>query len=311
MFMRMYSALALLESVYGPVDTHGFPRALPPQEAGRCANGDGCYLWTDAFAVLAFTTISDTLERDDLKFGDPARYRRAADALVEAVHEGLGKPCSASALDAMRPDGRSPTGFVGLRIGKLRSAAQTDVGMSFDGQYRHYMDKWLLALVRAGRADEAVAIAKVVFPCFFDPGRQGDGRDGGILWKLSEIGLLRNALIDYAIFDGFVDGYPRTTPLARVARYALDPRHLSLHFRLYGALLGARVASSCARGRALASVADMKSLLALSLEQEAEAEAGDEPCEHSSINRVMLAACCVATPGSSFGRRAGEPLVKL
>jgi hypothetical protein len=189
---RMSDALRLLDSVYSPVSAPDFPRPLPTRDSGKCANGDRRYLWTDAFAVIAYTSFADALERaeamDSSEFEcAPERYRRAANLLIDAVHAGLGAPRSASAPDAMRADesGISPTGFVGLRIGKLHSAAQTDAGMALDGQYWHYIDKWLLALVRAGRADDAAAIAKVAFPPFFDAGPAGDGRGGGIRWKLS------------------------------------------------------------------------------------------------------------------------------
>lgn len=182
-------ALELLEGVYGRVDAPGFPRALPEHEAGSCANGDRRYLWTDAFAVLALVSIADALEGQTSgapsEFGPPETYRRAADALIEAVHTGLGRPRSPSPADAMRPDSRSPTGFAGLRVGKPQSAPRTDAGMALDGQYWHYLDKWLLALVRADRADEAAAIGKVAFERFFDRGPTKDGRAGGIRWKLS------------------------------------------------------------------------------------------------------------------------------
>lgn len=50
-------------------------------------------------------------------------------------------------------------------------------------------------------------------------------------------------------------------------------------------------------------------LLPKAIECERCAAAAGE-CEHSSINRVMLAACCVATPGA-FAPLAGEPLVRV
>jgi hypothetical protein len=85
----------------------------------------------------------------------------------------------------MQTDSSSPTGYVGLRIGKVQSRKTTDYGMHYDGQYWHYVDKWLLALARAGRAEEGIRIAKSCFPHFFDAGARGDGWDGGIRWKLS------------------------------------------------------------------------------------------------------------------------------
>lgn len=352
--------------MYGPIDGASFPAPLPPREAGACANGDRRYLWTDAFAVLALATIADNLDGapPGSPLGEPARFRCAAGALVNAVHAGLGAPRSPAAADAMRADPRSPTGHVGLRIGKVSSAPRTDVGMALDGQYFHYLDKWLLALVRAGRADDAAAIAKAAFPPFFDAGPHGDGRGGGVRWKLSadasaplglaharatddtlgarivlglvehhrsraapslraELALLDAALRGYvpratddplgwglqAFFDGFVRGQPRARALAALAPRALDARHFALPFRLYGALLGARVALMRPAGAPLARAADVERLMDAGLERERRAAAADGQ-EHTSINRVMLAACCIATPGA-FAPRDGEPLVEF
>ena len=72
----------------------------------------------------------------------------------------------------MTPSFDSPTGFVGLRIGKETSRPVTDYGMRYDGQHWHYIDKWLWALQRAGRGEEAIAIAQTCFPYFFDSARK-------------------------------------------------------------------------------------------------------------------------------------------
>ena len=56
----------------------------------------------------------------------------------------------------------------------------TDYGMRYDGQYWHYVDKWLLALARTDHVDEGVRIAKSCFPYFFS-----SSSGGGIRWKLS------------------------------------------------------------------------------------------------------------------------------
>lgn len=368
-------SLMLLESVYGPIDDPGFPRPLPEREAGTCANGDRRYLWTDALAVLTLTSIADALERMaqpdspvPSQYGGPERYRRAADALISAVHNGLGTPRSSSAADAMRSDDRSPTGFVGLRIGKPHSSSQTDPGAGLDGQYWHFVDKWLLALVRAGHADDAAAIGKVVFEDFFDKGPTGDGQAGGIRWKLAvdataprefeqtypnddtlvaliiynllehhrsegaqslreEVDLLHAAMRGYetdvtsdalgwgfqTIYNCYLKSHPWNTLLNLTGPAALDMRHLvELPFRLYGAILGARVAATC--GQPVANVAAVEALLACGLEHERRA-AREKPgakrdAEHSALSRVMLAACCVATPGA-FAPQDGEPLLEL
>lgn len=391
------SAELLLQSVYGPVTSPSFPLPMPPQEAGLCADGyQRRYLWTDAFGVMAYTSLAEyyydnkksqshTCRVQQQQEQQARNYQQAADKLIQVVHECLGRPRSNRPEDAMRPitsDGNDhpdksssscPTGttteqnYVGLRIGKENSRKVTDHGMKYDGMYWHYMDKWLLALCRAGHVTTAVNIAKTVFPFFFDAGPHGDGKHGGIRWKLSvnaatpppslerahasddalvalivfsllqaqlerqydetviqqhnlhnEIRLLRNSLESYrpsvtddplgwgleALFDQYLEGHPRQAALASLATSALAPYHLSLPFRLYGAILGARLA-----GDSVASPKLVRELLQQSLAHEKQAEArGFE--EHSSINRVMLA-MCLLSPGGVLDRRPEDPLVRL
>jgi hypothetical protein len=244
-----------------------------------------------------------------------------------------------------------------LRIGKVSSRRVTDYGMRFDGMYWHYVDKWLLALARAGRAGEGIRLARSCFPRFFDRGGGGDGRQGGIRWKLSvdaspapgleragpgddtlvalivfcilegqrtpdmpslreEIRLLQNALVGYrprvtddplgwgleAVYDQFLEGHPRRAALRAAHSRALHPSHLSLPFRLYGAMIGARVA-----GEAVAPPSLVDELVGLSVEHEQKMAGRYE--EHSSINRVMLAMCLLC-PGA-LARRDEDPLLSL
>eukprot|EP00429_Kryptoperidinium_foliaceum_P076970 CAMPEP_0176227788 /NCGR_PEP_ID=MMETSP0121_2-20121125/22941_1 /TAXON_ID=160619 /ORGANISM="Kryptoperidinium foliaceum, Strain CCMP 1326" /LENGTH=253 /DNA_ID=CAMNT_0017567065 /DNA_START=14 /DNA_END=774 /DNA_ORIENTATION=- len=253
----------------------------------------------------------------------------------------------------MRADPASPTGYVGLRIGKVAARRVTDPGMTYDGQYWHYIDKWLLALARAGRAGEAARIAKSCFPHFFD------AVGGGVRWKLSadatappgllraipsedalsalvvlslleahreaeapsladEVAQLRACLAEFrprvtddalgwgleAIFDTYIEGRPRRRALAALAPRVLRASRLpSLPFRLYGAMIGARVA-----GEEVAQASVVDGLVEAALAHEAQAEeAGYE--EHSSINRVMLAMCILA-PGA-LGRQVGDPTVRM
>ena len=328
--------MALLDSVYGTVESMDFPRPLPAGEAGLCADGghQRRYLWTDAFGVLAYTSMAQAYSQPPTNNPQQAqRYQDAADRLIQVVHQCLGTPRSQQ--DHMQVDPNSPTGFVGLRIGKVETRKVTDYGMQLDGQYWHYIDKWLLALERAGHADEAIRIAKSVFPYFMDAGPQGTGVGGGIRWKLSvdatpppawqrahasddtlvalivfsilqqqhgssagvsleqEIQMLRNSLQGYrlrvtddplgwgleAIFDQYLQNQPRQAALASLQARAVHPSHLSLPFRLYGALMGAKIA-----GAAVASPQRVDELIIKSLKHEKEAmERGYE--EHSSINR--------------------------
>jgi hypothetical protein len=348
------AAVSLLESVYGPVDSPEFPLPMPADEAGLCAGGkQRRYLWTDAFGVLAYLSLAE-------QTSETQKYNQAANKLIDEVHECLGKPRSNKKADQMTPDTTlSPTGYVGLRIGKTESRQVTDYGMRYDGQYWHYVDKWLLALARAGRIEDGVRIAKSVFPHFFDAGSKGDGWDGGIRWKLSvdatpppslqrahasddtlvalivfrmlennrpsssptnlkdEIDMLERSLQYYrprvtddplgwgleAMYDQFLEGHPRRSALASLQDSALHTSHLSLPFRLYGAMIGARIA-----GESVAAPSKVDRLIQLSLQHEAQAQArGYE--EHSSINRVMLAMSLLC-PGA-LGRRPNDPLIRL
>jgi hypothetical protein len=342
---RLHQAIALLDSVYGTVSSNEFPKPMPADEAGMCADTvQRRYLWTDAFAVLAYVSIAELYEsQQDYQTAQP--YRRAIDKLISTVHDNLGKPRSNRPEHAMKPSSDSPTGFVGLRIGKEISRPVTDYGMRYDGQYWHYIDKWLWALQRAGHDEEAIAIARTCFPHFFDSRGKGmrwklsvdatpapglehvygsnsdtlsalivfcilQGDDGAILKE--EIGMLQNALGGYKfrvtddplgfgldlMWDQFLHGSPMQSALKPLASRALDPSHMSLPFRLYGAMIGARIAGW--------ENQKVDALEEQALAYEARV-AGHE--KHSSINRVMLAMCLLC-PGT-LGRRTNDPMVKI
>ncbi len=368
-------SIELLDSVYGSVDSPEFPKPMPSTEAGPCADGrQHRYLWTDAFGVLAYVSIAD-------HFGSKGncthamKYREAANTLVDVVHQCLGVPRSAKIVDAMTLDSSSPTGYVGLRIGKVFSKKETDFGMSYDGMYFHYIDKWLLALARSGHIEDGIRIAKSCFPYFFDD-NAGDGRGGGIRWKLSpdaspprnynraspnddtlvalitlsileahrtditsklsseeekrnynisldaEIKYLENALEGYVprvthdplgwglevMYDQFLDGHPRQRALASLQSIALDQSNISLPFRLYGAMIGARLA-----GRDVVPERTVKQLIDMSIAHEKKAmETLSNEEDHSCINRVMLAMCMLSGKGKgALARKTGDPLITL
>lgn len=121
---RIVDALALLDVVYGRVDGNDFlnyfPLPLETYEAGPCIiNGQRRYLWTDAFAVMAYQTLAEYYTGiEDLQTAD--LYSRAVERLIAVVHESLGKPRSSKKSDKMKECEISPTGYVGLRIGKVR-----------------------------------------------------------------------------------------------------------------------------------------------------------------------------------------------
>ena len=117
------------------------------------------YLWTDAFAVCNFLGLYSQTDDD--------KYRNLALLLVDQVHELLGR----------HRDDDSRTGWIsgledkegkkhptkgGLRIGKkMNERSPSDpfdenLEWDRDGQYYHYLTKWMHALHRVSRvmADE-------------------------------------------------------------------------------------------------------------------------------------------------------------
>ena len=111
------------------------------------------YLWTDAFAVCNFLTLYR-------ETGDE-EFRHLALDLIAQVHTVLGRHRHddartgwISGLDEAAGAGHPTAG--GLRIGKALNERQP--GEAFDeqlewdrdGQYFHYLTKWMHALERAG-----------------------------------------------------------------------------------------------------------------------------------------------------------------
>lgn len=112
------------------------------------------YLWTDAFAVCNLLALANTL--------DEPRYRELARELIDQVHFVLGRHRSddarqgwISGLDE-HTGGQHPTAG-GLRIGKpLAERGPGDTIDEFlewnrDGQYFHYLTKWVHALDQTAR----------------------------------------------------------------------------------------------------------------------------------------------------------------
>lgn len=113
------------------------------------------YLWTDAFAVCNFLGLRTTT-------GDP-RYDELATRLVDAVHNVLGRHRADASrsgwLSGLSDDaGQSHPTLAGLRIGKPlteRASGQSfdpDLEWDRDGQYFHYLTKWMHALDQMARA---------------------------------------------------------------------------------------------------------------------------------------------------------------
>ena len=399
----MKNAIKLLDSVYGPIDSPSFPLPMPSDEAGLCSDGiQRRYLWTDAFGVLCYTSLANRCCCSENYIGKgeeeeeeeaSKKYHEAANKLIDVVHSCLGTPRSTTKKkedDDMTKCKISPTGYVGLRIGKVHTRKITDYGMTYDGQYFHYIDKWLFALCRAGNpghVEDGIRIAKSIFPYFFDPGPHGDGRYGGIRWKLSvdatppkdlervahanddtlnafivytmlqqqqqkaavadntnnnennenddlnltnEIQMLQNSLKGYtprvtddplgwgleAIFDQYVVGHPRSEQLRAFSQSALHSSHMSLPFRLYGAMIGARIQGE----KVIKDPATVDRLIQMAVEYENRYidNPGRIEEQHSSINRVMLAMCLLSGSGSPHNnggaltfRKGEDPLIRL
>jgi len=151
------------------------------------------YLWTDAFAVCTFCGLSETI-------GDVA-YSRMAILLVDQVHRTLGR----HRRDDKRTGwisgfsdaegARHPT-IGGLRIGKILPERGRDdpcderLEWDRDGQYFHYLTKWMHALNRVGMVTGdpkyrrwAVELARAAHTGFIAAAPDGAGKR--MYWKMS------------------------------------------------------------------------------------------------------------------------------
>jgi len=149
------------------------------------------YLWTDAFAVCNFIELYR-------RTGDQ-NYGRRATELIDQVHSALGRYRKddvrqgwISGLDD--ETGRHHPTAGGLRIGK--SLKERDDGEPLnerlewdrDGQYFHYLTKWMHALCAAaclvGDASRwAVELASAAFDGFARKSQSGQVL--GLYWKMS------------------------------------------------------------------------------------------------------------------------------
>jgi len=159
------------------------PAALRPQR----------YLWTDAFAVCNFFELF-------VRTGDQT-HRRYAVELIDQVHQVLGRYRNddtrsgwINGLDDKTGRHRPTAG--GLRIGKplreRKAGEPLDERLEWDrdGQYFHYLTKWIHALCQAGFATGnagyarwAVELGEAAFAGFIR--RSGSGQAIGLYWKMS------------------------------------------------------------------------------------------------------------------------------
>eukprot|EP01083_Nonionella_stella_P155294 501528_1 len=119
---------SVMSKVYGDTTKGSVAWTPKPYKEGK-----GRYLWTDAFGVCNFITLYRET-KDSL-------YLDLADGLISAVHDSLGKD---RALKNRLGDSTEEHPLRGgMRIGK-----EDDVGPDCDGQYFHYLTKWMFALNR-------------------------------------------------------------------------------------------------------------------------------------------------------------------
>ena len=151
------------------------------------------YLWTDAFAVCNFLTLYRRTGEE--------KFRRLALDLVDQVHAVLGRhreDSSRSGWISGRDEAtaaRHPTAG-GLRIGKTLNERKSDEPYDErsewdrDGQYFHYLTKWMHALERADTVavdlpyiSWAMELAKTAHAAFtYDP---LTGGPKNMYWKMS------------------------------------------------------------------------------------------------------------------------------
>lgn len=151
------------------------------------------YLWTDAFAVFNYVEL--------YRLTGEGRYRQLALRLVDQVHRVLGRHRGddgrsgwISGLEDREAEEHPTAG--GLRIGKRlperKEGEPYDPILEWgrDGQYYHYLTKWMLALCRVAQATGeakylrwAVELAEVAHKAFTYVS-DVDGRRH-IYWKMS------------------------------------------------------------------------------------------------------------------------------
>lgn len=154
------------------------------------------YLWTDAFAVCNFLTL--------YRQTNDERHKDLALRLVDQVHTILGRhreddPRTGWISGLPEEEGKKHPTKGGLRIGKGMNERRSDepydeqLEWDRDGQYYHYLTKWMHALNRLSRVTGdsiynrwAIELAKVVHARFTYPTASGGQKR--MYWKMS-IGL--------------------------------------------------------------------------------------------------------------------------
>jgi hypothetical protein len=188
------------------------------------------YLWTDAFAVCNYLGLARTT-------GEEA-YTGLALQLVEQVHHTLGRHRDddrrrgwISGLDAIEGE-RHPTRG-GLRIGKAlpergpNQPLDERLEWDRDGQYFHYLTKWMHALDQVSRTTQqprfntwARELARSAFDAFTDRPAPDRG-PRHMAWKMS-IDLTRVLVPSMGQHDP-LDGYITALQLSTTAAAQAGP----------------------------------------------------------------------------------------
>ena len=187
------------------------------------------YLWTDAFAVCNYLGLARATGEHS--------YTKLALQLVEQVHHTLGRhrdddPRSGwiSGLDEQAGEQHPTLG--GLRIGKAlpergpEEPVDERLEWDRDGQYFHYLTKWMQALDQVARSTQqprynawARELAHTAFHAFtYAPARESQSRR--MVWKMS-IDLTRAQVAAMGQHDP-LDGYITNLQL-RATAIALPP----------------------------------------------------------------------------------------
>ena len=154
------------------------------------------YLWTDSFAVCNFLGLTVSTNNDS--------YKQMALTLVDLVHDHLGRYRADEKDPNLRrqwlsgmPEeiGRCHPTVAGLRIGKKlpeRSSSEPyneQVEWDRDGQYFHYLTKWMFALDQVARYEknsarnmQAIELANAATNAFVRSHVKGDSF---MYWKMS------------------------------------------------------------------------------------------------------------------------------
>lgn len=182
------------------------------------------YLWTDAFAVCNFLALA--------RATGEARYTELALRLVDQVHDVLGRhrhddPRTGWISGLDEPEGDAHPTRGGLRIGKRlperRPNDPFDERLEWDrdGQYFHYLTKWMHALdqvTRSTRRPEfnrwARELAETAYHAFTAPS-PGTPHTRKMYWKMSID--LRRPLVPAMGQHDPLDGYITVVQLRSTA----------------------------------------------------------------------------------------------